>query len=160
LRRQLAIINVLMHQLMRIEAEEGEIKMTHISGTNIIDGKEMSFENVTTRHVTPYEIKLKLMDSLARHEKNYAALLRQREELLVTCVMIMRRFGVQWDPTAGRMIAEAIQKGSSAINALPDLRPGLPITINESAPEELLVVPDQLKENELPKKKFCEEHEW
>lgn len=115
IRRSEAQVNILFQQLQRIEDEEQELKETINKGTSIVEGKHISFENKTTRNAVPIELKLKLVESLTKAETHHAKLLKQMEELPLTCLMVMRKLGVRWDRDASMMVINKIEKENKQV---------------------------------------------
>lgn len=116
IRRAEAQVNILFQQLQRIEQEEEQLKKIEVYGSQIVEGKKMDYENVTRRHATPIELKMKLIDNLTKAEAHYARLLKQMEDMPMVALMVMRRLGVRWDRAAAQMVINQIdQKNMKAI---------------------------------------------
>lgn len=115
IRRSEAQVNILFQQLQRIEDEEALMKETVNRGTSIVEGKHIQFENKTIRHAVPIELKLKLVESLTKAETHHAKLLKQMEELPLTCLMVMRKLGVRWDRDASMMVINKIEKENKQV---------------------------------------------
>lgn len=158
IRRSEAQVNILFQQLQRIEDEENEIKEIESRGTNVVDGKMIQFQNKTIRHATPVELKIKLMEALAKAETHHAKLLKQMEELPLTCLMVMRKLGVRWDREASMMVINKLEKEHNQVLTdfgMLDVEPIPPIPLSQA----LEVV------NEDPKmakslKKLMQDDDW
>jgi hypothetical protein len=110
IRRAEAVVNILAEMLFKIEQEEEQLKLVETKGTMMNDqGNPVEFHNVTTRHVTPVETKLLLVDKLTKQEMHLAKLLKQLEELPLTCLTVFRKMGVKWDRKAAMMVVDAIE---------------------------------------------------
>lgn len=145
IRRAHAVIRVLEEQLMRIEAEEESLKRVETHGTMMNDkGQPVEFNNTTTRHVTPIETKLLLIDKLTKHEAHLAKLMKQLEELPVTCLSVFRKMGVKWDRQAAQMVIDAIETDklktveSLDVQALPTSRPEVLQVVNRAFAEGMM----------------------
>ena len=110
IRRQHAICNIIMHQLLRIEEEEEMLKLTETYGEQMIEGVPVQFASTQKRHATPFDIKLKLLDTWQKHEKEYRELLKQRADTLVNALLILKRYGLKFDHKAAMIVVEVLQR--------------------------------------------------
>lgn len=110
IKRKHAICNILMQQLLKMEDEEETIKLIETYGEQIVDGEAVSFQNITKRHATPIELKLKLLETLNKHEKEYRELLKQRADLLPNAILILKRYGIKFDKKSGMMIVDLLSR--------------------------------------------------
>ncbi len=136
IRRTEAVVNILFQQLQRIEAEEQELKEVHEEGKMpTMNGGMADYNKKITRNATPVELKIKLLEALSKHESRYASLLKQMEELPLTCLMVMRKLGVRWDREAAVMVVNKLEKENKQIlsdfGAL-DVKPEAPLSIKEA----------------------------
>lgn len=158
IRRSEAQVNILFQQLQRIEDEEEKLKETVNKGTSIVEGKHISFENKSTRHAIPIELKLKLVESLTKAEAHHAKLLKQMEELPLTCLMVMRKLGVRWDRDASMMVINKIEKENKQIlsdfGAL-DVAPAQPIELKQAM--EIIQEDPKMAKN---LKKVMQDDDW
>lgn len=111
------------------------LKVTEHRGTQMVNGKEMEFENTLIRHSTPTEIRLKLFDTMTKAEQHYASLLKQKESLLVTALSIMRKLNIKFSREAGQMVVAAHE--AKVIAEAHDSKP-LPLETGYVIPAHIL----------------------
>lgn len=110
LRRQHAICNILMEQLLRLEEEEEVLKLIETYGEQMVEGVPVKFSNIQKRHSTPFELKMRLLETWQKHEKEYRELLKQRNDTLVNALMILKRYGLKFDQKAAMIVVEVMQR--------------------------------------------------
>ena len=128
-------VHILYQQLERIEEEEEQLKVTERRGSQMSDGEVIDFDNTEIRHVTPYEVKIKLFDSMTKAEAHLASLLKQKEQLLVTCLNVLRKLNIKFSREAGQLVVAAIDR--KIIEQATDSTP-LPLQHGYLLPERIM----------------------
>jgi hypothetical protein len=90
--------------------EEDLINTVEQTGCNVVDGKQVDIHIITKRHATFKELAVKMFSERTKAMKSLQDLLKHQSTMLVTCVLMLQKYGIKFDHEAGMLVLNKIEE--------------------------------------------------
>jgi hypothetical protein len=117
IRRAHAKVNMLFRMLAEVEENAENVKMTEMEGEvplvvgdGIASGRQWRRDK---KHIDYYTLRLKVHEQLEKAEANYAKLMKQKEDLVLTALLVLKREGIRFSREAAMMVLKVSREAEN-----------------------------------------------